>query len=438
MNRKYILWGVFLLNLAIIIFFWQLGSREIILTEPLIAFGRLSGLLAVLLILIQLILISRFDYLEKAVSLDKLLVIHGLNGFLSFFLIILHPILLIIGYGKRTNNAFFQQLQSFVLYWDEVGMAVLGTIVFIAATIISLNLIKNKIKYEFWYLSHLFLYLAILWAYGHQLEVGHSLQNTIFAIYWYVIYFIVIAILVWYRFLRPVWRFKKHLFRVAEIKRENDSVRSVYIKGQNMENYKIAAGQFFLLRFINRRAWYEEHPFSLSGQIRDNTLQFTIKALGDFSSKLEEKVKVGDPVILDGPHGSFVSAKIKRDKVLMIAGGIGITPIKAMIEELGQQAKDIILICANKSLKEIVFKEELAALTQLNPRLKIFHILSQEKIDGYDYGRLDLEKITKFSPDLTERDIFICGPEMMTKSIIKILKTLKIKKSQIYWEKFSW
>lgn len=109
-----------------------------------------------------------------------------------------------------------------------------------------------------------------------------------------------------------------------------------------------------------------------------------------------------------------------------------------MIEELGQQAKDIILICANKSLKEIVFKEELAALAQLNPRLKIFHILSQEKIDGYDYGRLDLEKITKFSPDLTERDIFICGPEMMTKSIIKILKTLKIKKSQIYWEKFSW
>lgn len=438
MKRKYILGGIFFLNLAIIIFFWQLGSKDILFTQPFIAFGRLSGLLAVLFILIQLVLISRLDYLEKAISLDKLLVIHGFNGFLSFFLIILHPILLILGYGQRTNNTFFQQLQSFILYWDEVGMAVLGTIVFIAATIVSLNLIKKKIKYEFWYLSHLFLYLAILWAYGHQLEVGHSLQNTIFAIYWYIIYFVVITILVWYRFLRPVWRFEKHLFRVVDIKRENESVCSIYIKGKNLNNYKIAAGQFFILRFINRRSWYEEHPFSLSALVSNDTLQFTIKALGDFSSKIETKIKVGDPVILDGPHGSFTSEKIKKDKVLMIAGGIGITPIKAMAEELNQQTRDVVLVYANKSLGETVFKDELAALSQTNPQFKIFHILSQEKIEGHEFGRLDVEKIKKFSPDIEEREIFICGPEIMTKSVIKILKNLKIKKSQIHWEKFSW
>lgn len=438
MYRKYILGGLFLLNLAIIVFFWQLGSSSIITSQPLIAFGRLSGLLAVLLILIQLLLISRLDYLEKALSLDKLLVVHGLNGFLSFLFIILHPILLIIGYSQKTSNNFIQQLRSFILYWDGVGLAVLGTLIFIVAVVISLNLIKKKIKYEFWYLSHLFLYLAILWAYSHQLEVGRSLQNTIFAIYWYVIYFIVIAILVWYRFLRPVWRFRKHVFRVVKIKRENEAVCSIYIRGENMENYRVAAGQFFLLRFLNRRAWYEEHPFSLSRPLRENTLQFTIKALGDFSSNLESKVKIGDPVILDGPHGSFISKEVKKDKILMIAGGIGITPIKAIIEELVPQQKNIILIYANKNLKGAVFQEELETLLKSNPKFTLFHVLSQEKIDGHDYGRLDLEKIIKLAPDLSEREIFICGPEMMTKGIIGSLKSLKIKKSQIHWEKFSW
>jgi len=121
---------------------------------------------------------------------------------------------------------------------------------------------------------------------------------------------------------------------------------------------------------------------------------------------------------------------------LFIAGGVGITPIRALLESLGPKGKDLILLYSNKSRAEHIFAEELEALSK-EFGFKIKNIYSDEKVDGAEQGYLDQAMLKRLVPDLVERDVFLCGPPPMMDALKKALTNLGLPKKQFHWERFA-
>ena len=421
MNKKGLLLVSILAGVVAIIAFWANNNSGWLLSY--IGLGRITGLLAVYFVLWQILFISRTHFLEKAFGQDRLAGLHHLNGLLAFVFIILHPIFLFLGYIKLTGRNIFGQ---FVSFWrlEAMPTAFMAALLFLAVIIMTIILVKRKLRYEAWYGVHLLVYLAVILAYAHQLKLGYDLHNLGFRLFFIALYVIAVGLLIKNRFLKPSWLFFKHQFYVARIVQENNQVVSLYIKGKRLEDYRFQAGQFTVVRFLNSLA-FQGHPFSFSKDYDGQEIRFSIKALGDFTLDLGSKIKVGTSVSLEAPYGRFILPQDNR-KIALLSGGIGITPIRSLSEAAQKRQIDSIIIPSFSRESEIVFHSELDGLQKIN------WLITERD------GRLDEIKIKQLIPDYLYRDFYLCGPPAMTQSLLSVLNGLGVKKQQIHFEKFSW
>ncbi|HMR55177.1 MAG TPA: ferric reductase-like transmembrane domain-containing protein, partial [Candidatus Doudnabacteria bacterium] len=360
MNHKLqrtLIYFLLVTNFIVLVYFWWSGNAELFASEslsgPLLALGRLAGLIAATLILIQLILIGRVKWVESTFGLDKLSRLHRLNGYVILGLIVAHPILLTQAYSIINSTSYLGQYIDFLQTWDKLLRAFVGYLILLGTIVLSITIIRKKLKYETWYYVHIFNYLAIALVFGHQLRFGPAAENELFMMYWYAAYTFAFGNLIWYRFLKPLIKFSKHDFHVTRVEPEgpNGIATSIYITGDKLRDYKIKAGQFMIFRFFQKGFWTQAHPFSVSMLPESGEFRITAKKLGDFTNQLEH-ITPGIEVLIDGPHGVFTEEKITQDKILFIAGGVGITPIRALLESLGPKGKDLILLYSNKSRAE--------------------------------------------------------------------------------------
>lgn len=440
--RNVALYALFLANIATVILLWWQGSSALLLSggnDAFIASGRLAGLLAQFFILFELVLISRASFIEKTFGFDKLNRLHQMIGYYLIPAIFLHPILLVIGYAQNNGVSFPVQFADFLTNWEDVLSATIGLAILGIVGIVSLPSIRRLFAYETWHASHLFIYLAVGLAFGHQTGaareafINGDISFGAALLYWYVLNFFVFGVVVLYRFCRPFFLYWKHRFYVERIVQETRDVFSVYIAGEYIEQFLFEAGQYIHVSFMAPGMW-QPHPFSLSAAPNGKTLRISVKALGDFTGRVKD-LKSGTPVLLEGPFGKFTESSAVSDKYLFIAGGIGITPIMALMESLAGKGKikDAVLLYGNKTSGDIAFRD---ALEKTNAR--IYHILSDEKVVGYETGYLDKEKIMRLSPDVSSRDIYLCGPPVMMQSALKTLRELGVPSKQIHYEKFSY
>ena len=427
---KKIFWNtIIILNFYLILFFWFTNSHYLIIgNKPgdfLIALGRLAGLLSEFLILVELLLISRFSSIEKVYGFDKLANLHKKIGLFLGIFIISHPFLLTLGYARLNNVGFLKQFLNFQTSWGDVFGATIAFLIILLVVFVSVKAIRSKIKYEVWYFIHLPLYLAIVLAFSHQINTGDMSQGgAIF--YWYLFNIVVIGVLVIWRFVKPAYLFFRHSFSIEKVVKENDNVYSVYITGKKMDQYKFSSGQYATLIFLQKKMHFH-HPFSFSNTPNRKNLRFTIKAAGDFTSKIDN-LKIGTRVWIDGPLGVFTLKKSINKKYLFIAGGIGITPILSILKSLKDKNSGI-LFYSNKTEEEINFKKEIFA--------------SGIKTNYFNTNlgkgnRIDIQKIADLCPDYKERDIYICGPIPMTLSLVRSLKVTGVPIEQIHFEKFNY
>jgi predicted ferric reductase len=433
--KKILVLGAFILNIAIIFYFWFDRSGTLLTSGQaglMIALGRISGLLAVYLILWQLVLIGRVKFLEKMFGLDKLAFVHHINGLLAWIFILLHPIFLVVGYKLANEVTASSQMLDFLLNWEGMFAAILSVVIFVIVIVVSLAAIKKMFRYETWYFIHLATYLAIILAFSHQLEHGNTLQNFIFIGYWYLIYWVAIGLLVYFKFLVPIRLFFKHKFYVSKIVQENSNVVSVYITGDKMEDYNFLGGQFAMFRFLDGRLALESHPFSFSQSKNNQELRITVKNLGDFTATIANKIKIGTKVFIDGPHGIFTTARTENKKIALIAGGVGITPVRALVENTTEKDSVVLYSCVLE--QDFIFIDE---FKKLNNKISLHLIASQDTSWAGECGRLDEEKLIRLIPDYLDRSFYICGPPLFMKNAIQILHKLHVKKKNIYFEKFS-
>ena len=436
MFRTFLLSTLDLLNLIVIGAFWYKFSGPFLvgdIADQSIAFGRLFGLVGSYLLIRQLLLIGRVKWIEGLYGFDRLSAYHRYNGFLIYFLVLAHVAMVFLGYASKNQIALGEQVFKFSNI-DAVSLGFVGFVLLVLVTFVSAR--RRKFSYETWYNIHLLVYLIIPFVLFHQLGSGYDLsQIRDFAGYWIGLYVFVIVNYIIYRFIKPALLVLRHRFVVDRVEKENDEVWSVYVKGRKLDKFKFDAGQFARVRFLARGFWREAHPFSISSAPNDEFLRFTIKNLGDFTSKIRG-ILPGTRMSVDGPHGVFRAGLARTGNVLLIAGGIGITPIMAIIEKFLQQRKDVALMYCHKFEKDGVFIDELENLSNYSG-LKVFHVISRGEATIGEKGRVSKERIRRLIPDVANRDVYICGPVSMMDDTVRAVCALGVPANRIHTERFT-
>lgn len=436
--RKTIFHLLPILHVAVLIWFWQQSSYPLFALGDagwLLAIGRLFGLLAVTCILFQFLLMSRTPHLERVFGLDGLTRLHHVNGKLAILFIIAHPIFVTLSYANSSSSGFFEKLSSFLTQSNDLLKAAIAFGIFLLIVGLSITIVRRRLTYETWHVVHLLTYIAVLLAWAHQLKFGGDFQSSrFFTGYWYAIYAFVFANVILFRFSQPLFQFFRFRFAVERMEQETRDTTSVYITGRDLNRFHSRPGQFLILRFLAKTFWRQAHPFSLSYVPKDGCVRVTIKNSGDFTARIPSLTN-GTPVLIEGPYGVFTARPDGKTKFLFIAGGVGITPIRALIESL-VPTNDVALLYGSKTSADIIFKRELFELASRVP-FRIHHILSDEPAYPGETGKIDREKMMRLVSDILQREIYLCGPPPMMDGVIATLKELGVKPDRIHAEKFS-
>jgi predicted ferric reductase len=396
--------------------------------------GQLAALLGTYLVLIQLVLMSRSPFLDQLLGMDRLALAHKWVGFSAFTLIFAHLVFTTAGYAAGDGSSFVGEFAAFLTSYPWVLAATVGFGFLTAVAVSSIRAARQSLSYETWYFIHLGAYLAISLSFAHQLAVGVDfIDDPVARFFWIGLYALTFGLIATFRFGAPVRLSLRHRLRVERVVREAPGVVSVYVGGAHLESLPVRAGQYFLWRFATGGGWWRAHPFSLSAAPNGRHLRLTIKELGDWSGALQ-RLRPGVRVFAEGPYGIFTRAVRTRDKVLLLAGGIGITPLRALFEELPGAAGTITLIYRASSERELVFRAELDALATARGA-RVVYIVGPR---GQSRDPLGAAALAGLVPDLAERDIFMCGPSPLMLAVNRTLRQLGVPAAQVHWERFSY
>jgi len=272
-------------------------------------------------------------------------------------------------------------------------------------------------------------------AFSHQLATGTTFVGDALArAYWYGLYAVTLGALVVFRVGLPLARSMAHRLRVVRVIDEAPGVVSVEIGGVRLERLRARAGQFFSWRFLCRGFWWEAHPFSLSAAPDGRRLRITVKGLGDFTARLRA-IPPGTRVIAEGPFGAFTAAGRRRPRVALIAGGVGITPIRALLEDMPGDPGDIAVVYRASRADDVILRHELDEIAGRRGA-EVFYVVGGRNGTG-DPGPLSAEHLQRLVPDIASRDVYVCGSPAMTDATCASLRRSGVSRRQIYTERFA-
>jgi predicted ferric reductase len=424
---RWALWTFVIVNVVIVEgLFLAAGTGK----NGTLTVAKFFGLNAAVLMLFQLLLVARLPWLDRRIGMDRLTVWHRWVGFTLLWTVLTHFVLVILGYSRlgagSSMTATFFGLAGVTA--SLFGMLAAAIIVVIAA--VSARGIRRRLRYETWHGVHLLLYVALGLAFLHQLWETTTFNSSAPAkLYWWASWLFAFGSLITGRIVLPLWRNAYHQFRVAEVVLESDDVVSVRVTGRHLDKLPAQAGQFCIWRFPGHNHWWLANPFSLSAAPDGRSLRLTAKAVGDASRGLRH-VPVGSRAFVEGPYGAFTALHRTRPGALLIAGGVGITPVRSLLE--AETGDDVVVLYRVRSEKDAVLVDEMRAL--IADRGGRLHLLTGRR--GETSPPFEPDNLLALVPDLTERDIYVCGPPAMTSTVLSALRTLKVPHLQVHAERF--
>jgi predicted ferric reductase len=435
--RSTAVWAFVAGNAALMIWLWVHGgnvSDDLTTGELLTSLARITGLLGAYSALLQVLLLARLPPVERLFGFDRLTVWHRWNGHACLDLILAHVVLSVWGYSLMDKISLPKEVTTMLGGGVYPGMitATVGTALLIAVVVTSVVIVRRRLRYEAWYAVHLLAYAGIALAWFHQIPTGNELVlDRVAADYWRVLYLGTLGLVVAFRILGPALSALRYRLRVAEVVAEGPGIVSLRVTGRGLDRLEARPGQFFLWRFLDRKRWWAAHPFSLSEAPDGRSLRITVKALGDFSSRLSEVVP-GTRVVVEGPFGVFTAAARRREKIVLIAGGIGITPIRALMEDM---SGDVVVIYRVVRDEDVIFRHELAELAR-ERGITLFVVVGDHATE--DGARLlSPAHLQELIPDIAERQVYVCGPPAMTELIGRNVRRANVPPRFIHTEKFA-
>jgi predicted ferric reductase len=395
--------------------------------------GRLTGLACGYGVVVLVALMARLPPLERGVGADRLARWHAMGGRYVVSLVVAHALLITWGYAVTAHTSVISQTKTLLMSYPDVIAATLAGVMLVGVGISSARAARRHLRYETWYYLHFYTYLAIALAFSHQFANGAEFMRSIAArVIWSTLYAGVTAAILWYRFITPARQAMRHRLRVLSVKREGPGVVSIVITGQRLDELRAEPGQFFRWRFLTRDRWWTSSPYSLSAPPQPDQLRITAKALGGHSGALAA-LRPGTRVLAEGPYGALTAAARRQRKVLLIAGGVGITPLRALFEAIPAARGDLGLIYRVSRNKDAVFRRELEHLAQ--QRGATLWIIAGRRTDlGED--PLAPGALLANIPDLARHDVYLCGPPGMTADVTRALRAARVPRRQIHHESF--
>jgi predicted ferric reductase len=367
--------------------------------------------------------------------MDGLAVAHRWLGFATVWFLLAHGIFITVGYALGDGSNVVVEFWTLITTYPYVLMATVSGALFAAVAIGSIRAARRRLSYETWYGIHLYAYLAIALGFLHQLFVGADfIHDPVAVAYWIGLYVVTIALVLIFRVGQPVWFSLRHRLRVTHVVTESPGVYSIYMAGRDLDRLAVRSGQYFIWRFLTRDGWWRGHPFSISSAPNGEWLRITIKELGDWSKDLQE-VSVGTRVFIEGPYGVLTGARRTKPKILLVAGGIGITPLRALLEALPARPGELTLLYRVREERDIVFRQELETLARTRGA-EVHYLLGRRDEMAEDLlGPISLERLV---PDVRERDVYLCGPARMMQKVEGSLRSLGLPGRQIHAERFAY
>ena len=425
-------------NGALIVAMWirhggldQLSSIGGILT----AAGQVTALLGTYIALIGLVLMSRSPWLDRSFGLPRLAVWHRWIGFSCVWLLVAHTVLTTVGFAMTTGSDALTEAWALLTTYPYVLMATVGMALLIVVAVLSVRAARRRLTYETWYYIHLYAYLGMALGFAHQLVLGTDfLSDPIAVAYWIALYALTIAAILIFRIGRPIRLFLRHELRVASVVAEGPGAVSVYVTGRHLEQLAAQPGQFFLWRFLAGDGWWRTHPFSLSAAPNERFLRFTVNGTGDGTSAVRRLVP-GTRVFAEGPYGAFTGDDPTGRAILLIAGGMGVAPLRALLEGMPARHGAITLIYRASRNEDVVFASELEVLSKARGA-RLHYLIGRRSALHRD--PLDARNLRSMVPDIASREIYVCGPDGMIRTVRDNLRRLRIPGSQIHEEQFAY
>jgi predicted ferric reductase len=296
--------------------------------------------------------------------------------------------------------------------------------------IISVRAVRRRLRRETWWLIHLWMYLALAISFAHVIVlgpafVGHPLTQAVWSVAWAATAGLVLC----YRFGLPVVRSLRHRLTVTEVRREGPGVVSVICSGRRLDRLAVSGGQFFCWRFLARGLWWQAHPYSLSALPQPPYLRLTVKAVGDHSSALAS-IRPGTKIAIEGPYGAFTRYAQRRPRALLVAAGIGVTALRALLEDLPRGSAPVVLLRASQPA-------DLVLSTEVRELVKHRRGTIHELVGSREEAAINEVSLPRLVPDLAHRDVYVCGPEGFVASVVDTARNLGIPDEAIHHEAFA-
>ena len=395
--------------------------------------GRITGLEASYGVVILVALMARIPPLERGVGADRLARWHSMGGRYTIGLVVAHALLITWGYAVTAHTTLTHQAWTLLDSYPDVLLATAGGLLLVMIAVVSARAVRPRMRYETWYYLHFYTYLAVALAFSHQFADGAEfMTDTAARVAWSAFYLSVATAIAWFRFITPLRQALRHRLRVKQVKTEAPGVVSVVIVGRDLAELKAESGQFFRWRFLTRDLWWTSSPYSLSEPPRPDRLRITVKAAGDHSGALR-RLKPGTRVVAEGPYGALTGAARRRRKVLLIAGGVGITPLRALLESLPAAPGDLTLIYRVSSLRDAVFRRELEQIAARREARVWFVAGSRAELET---NPLTAGELTRRVPGLIDHDVYLCGPPGLPAAVSRELLDAGVPRRQIHRESF--
>ncbi|MGW5769852.1 ferredoxin reductase family protein [Streptomyces longwoodensis] len=391
--------------------------------------GRIAGLLCGYACAVLVGLMARVPLLERRIGSDRVARWHARAGRWTICLLVAHVVLVLAGYAAQDHRSLFAETLTVILDYPEMLKATAGTVVLLAVGVTSVRAVRRRTGYEFWYYVHLLTYAAVFLAFGHQLALGNDLNGRpVATAAWYALYLGVAALVLWFRVLVPVRLNLRHRLRVESVHPEAPGVYSVVVRGRRLDRLDARAGQFFRWRFLGARLGWTSTPYSLSAPPRGDRLRITVKALGGHSAAVA-LLRPGTRVWAEGPYGSLTAGRQTSSKALLVAAGVGITPLRALFETL---PGEVTLLYRAHDARDLALGGELEAIARWRGA-RVLYALNDE------HGRrpaLTAASLRTAVPDLPGHDVYVCGPHGFARDVYEALRAAGVPDRRIHHESF--
>jgi predicted ferric reductase len=383
---------------------------------------------------LQFGLTARFRYVTEPWGEDVIYHFHRQISQIAVGLVIAHMLILF-----TVKPELLAPRNMIEAPWSA-RFAVVAVASLVALVVMALWRVKLNISYETWHLTHILLALAAVTA-GIVHMVGSSfyLADPWKRGLWIGLTIFWVGLLFYIRLVKPLFILRRP-YRVTEVRKERGDTNTLVMQPDGHAGFRFSPGQFGWLTVWGSPFKITGHPFSFSSSaaVTDGRVEMSIRNLGDFTSEIH-KVPVGQRVYLDGPYGAFTIGN-PADMHVLIAGGVGVTPMMSMIRTLADRGdkRPVILLYGSKDWESITFREELEALKErLN--LTVVNVLANPPTGWTgEQGFINTEVFKRhLPPPYADHEYFICGPDVMMDAIEKALKELGVPLSKYHSERYS-